>query len=115
MTFEEFQAYIQSGHPQENCPVARTLELLSGKWTSRVIYELEKAERMRFGQLKRNLAGITNTMLSGTLKALEERGIVEREQFYEVPLRVEYSLTEAGRAMLRIYYEMARWGSTYLS
>lgn len=115
MTFEEFQAYIQNGYPQENCPVARTLELLSGKWTSRVIYELEKAERMRFGQLKKNLSGITNTMLSGTLKALEERGIVEREQFCEVPLRVEYSLTEAGRAMLRIYYEMARWGSTYLS
>ena len=54
-------------------------------------------------------------MLSTTLKTLEERGIVERVQFNEVPLRVEYSLTEAGKAMLYIYYEMAKWGSTYLS
>ena len=76
---------------------------------------MEKADQLRFGQLKKNLTGITNTMLSTTLKTLEERGIVERVQFNEVPLRVEYSLTEAGKAMLYIYYEMAKWGSTYLS
>lgn len=76
---------------------------------------MEKANQLRFGQLKKNLAGITNTMLSATLKALEERGIVERVQYNEVPSRVEYSLTEAGKAMLHIYYEMAKWGSTYLS
>ena len=80
-----------------------------------MIYELEKADQLRFGQLKNNLEGITNTMLSSTLKILEDRGIVKREQFNEVPLRVEYSLTEAGRAMLHIYYEIAKWGSTYLS
>lgn len=115
MTFEAFQEYIQNENPKENCPVSKTLELLGGKWTSRVIYELEKAEQLRFGQLKKNLAGITNTMLSSSLKLLEARGIVERRQFNEVPLRVEYSLTEAGNAMLPIYYEMAKWGSTYLS
>lgn len=115
MTFEEFQEYIKNEYPQENCPVSKTLELLGGKWTSRVIYELEKADQLRFGQFKKNLTGITNTMLSTTLKTLEERGIVERVQFNEVPLRVEYSLTEAGKAMLYIYYEMAKWGSTYLS
>lgn len=115
MTFEEFQEYIKNEYPQENCLVSRTLELLDGKWTSRVIYELEKANQLRFGQLKKNLTGITNTMLSATLKTLEERGIVERVQYNEVPLRVEYSLTEAGKAMLYIYYEMAKWGSTYLS
>ena len=115
LTFEAFQEYIQNENPKENCPVSKTLELLGGKWTSRVIYELEKAEQLRFGQLKKNLAGITNTMLSSSLKLLEARGIVERRQFNEVPLRVEYSLTEAGNAMLPIYYEMAKWGSTYLS
>ncbi|MGN0686792.1 MAG: winged helix-turn-helix transcriptional regulator [Oscillospiraceae bacterium] len=115
MTFEEFREYIKNGTPQENCPVSKTLELLGGKWTSRVIYELEKTDQLRFGQLKKNLDGITNTMLSATLKILEERGIVERKQYNEVPLRVEYSLTEAGKSMLNIYYEMAKWGSTYLS
>lgn len=53
-------------------------------------------------------------MLSSTLKLLEKRGIVERKQFNEVPLRVEYSLTEAGKAMLHIYYELTKWGSKYL-
>lgn len=114
MTFEEFQKYIKNEVPAENCPVSRTLELFSGKWTSRVIYQLEKSDQLRFGQLKRNLSGITNTMLSSTLKTLEERGIVERKQFNEVPLRVEYSLTDAGKAMIHIYYEIAKWGDTYL-
>lgn len=114
MTFEEFQDYIRNDTPKKNCPVAKTLSLLSGKWTSRVIYELEKTDSIRFGQLKKNLDGINNTMLSGTLKLLEERGIVKRTQYNEVPLRVEYSLTKAGKDMLHIYYEMANWGSTYL-
>ena len=114
MTFEEFQEYIKNETPKVNCPVSKTLELLGGKWTSRVIYELEKADHLRFGQLKNNLEGITNTMLSSTLKILEARGIVERKQYNEVPLRVEYSLTDAGKAMLHIYYEMAKWGSVYL-
>lgn len=115
MTFEEFQNYIKNEKQPINCPVSRTLELLSGKWTSRVIYELEKSEQLRFGQLKKRLDVITNTMLSATLKVLEEQGIVERKQYNEVPLRVEYSLTEAGKAMITIFYEMAKWGSTYLS
>lgn len=114
MTFEEFQDYIKNDTPKENCPVSRTLELFDGKWTSRVLYQLQKTDHIRFGQLKKNLDGITNTMLSSTLKLLEKRGIVERKQFNEVPLRVEYSLTEAGKAMLHIYYEMAKWGSIYL-
>ena len=115
MTFEEFQEYIKNEDLQENCPVSKTLELLGGKWTSRVIYELEKTDQLRFGQLKKRVEGITNTMLSSTLKTLEERSIVERKQYNEVPLRVEYSLTEAGKAMLYIYYEIAKWGSIYLS
>ena len=116
MTFEEFQEFIQhTVVPAKNCPVARTLDLLSGKWTSRVIYELEKASPLRFGQLKKNLEGITNTMLSSTLKNLEEKGIIERKQYNEIPLRVEYTLTESGKAMLHIYYEITKWGNQYLS
>lgn len=53
MTFEEFQEYIKNEIPAENCPVSKTLELLGGKWTSRVIYELEKTNQLRFGQLKK--------------------------------------------------------------
>ncbi len=115
MTFKEFQESIKTKIPTGNCPVSKTLDLLSGRWNSRVIYELEKVNQIRFGQLKKNLSGISNTMLSNTLKTLEEQGIVKRKQYNEVPLRVEYSLTEAGKAMLHIYYEIAKWGSIYLS
>lgn len=115
MTFEEFREYIKKQTPPEDCPVANTLDLLAGKWASQIIYELEKADYLRFGELKNNLTGITNTMLSNTLKNLEKRGIVKRKQYNEVPLRVEYSLSKAGKEMLPIYYEMAKWGSTYLN
>ena len=114
MTFDEFKKSIKTSVPKQNCPVSRTLDILSGKWTSRVIYELEKQEHIRFGELKKNLGGITNTMLSNTLKDLEDKGIVIREQYNEIPPHVEYSLSDSGRAMLSIYYEIAKWGSQYL-
>ena len=60
------------------------------------------------------MPAITSAMLSSTLKALESKGIVVRKQFNEIPLRVEYSLSESGKAMLSIYYEMAIWGEKYL-
>lgn len=113
ITLKEFEHGIKTADPTENCPVARTLELLNGKWTSRIIFELQKSETIRFGQLKRNLRDITNTMLSSTLKSLEDAKIVNRTQYDEMPVRVEYSLTEAGREMLPIYYEMAKWGSKH--
>lgn len=114
MTFEEFKEFMKTTTPDEFCPVTRTLDLLSGKWTTKIIYELEKTEYIRFGQLKHNLNGITNTMLSATLKDLESKGIVKRIQYNEIPPHVEYSLTEAGKDMLSIYYEIAKWGHKYL-
>ncbi len=113
LTLEEFREGIRTAEPEENCPVAKTLELLTGKWTARIMFELQKAETVRFGELKRNLGSITNTMLSSTLKALEEDGLVRRRQYDEMPVRVEYSLTEAGQDMLPVFYEMAKWGSRF--
>lgn len=114
MTFKEFQAGIKTAEPIKNCPVSGTLELLGGKWTSRVIFELQKADSIRFGELKHHLDGITNTMLSSTLKKLEDNGIVERVQYREMPVRVEYNLTAAGKKMLPIFYEIAVWGAEHL-
>lgn len=113
MTYSEFQQLIKDEPATENCPVSRTLKLLSGRWTSYVIYELQKHESIRFGELKNKLDGITNSMLSSTLKTLEAEGIVIREQFNEIPPHVEYSLSEAGRDMMAIYYEIAKWGEKY--
>ena len=114
MTAEEYLQRVLSGDVQERCPMRRTLELLSGKWRTHIIYELCKRPTCRFGELKRAVPRITNTMLTSTLRDLDRLGIVRREQFNEIPPRVEYSLTEKGRALLPVFFELAKWGETYL-
>lgn len=114
MTAEEYLQRVLSGDVQERCPMRRTLELLSGKWRTHIIYELCKHPSCRFGELKRAVPRITNTMLTSTLRDLEQLGIVRREQFNEIPPRVEYSLTEKGRALLPVFFELAKWGEAYL-
>lgn len=113
MTPEEYLQRVLTSPVSDNCPMRRTLELLSGKWRTHVIYALCKKECCRFGELKKTVPGITNTMLSSTLKDLEELDILHREQFNEIPPHVEYSLTEKGRALLPIFAELAKWGEKY--
>ena len=114
MTEEEYLQRVLSGPVREDCPVRRTLELLSGKWRTHVIYELCKKPSCRFGELRKAIPRITNTMLTATLRDLEGLGIVHREQFNEIPPHVEYSLTEKGRGLLPVFTELAKWGETYL-
>ena len=97
-----------------DCPVSKTLELLQGKWTLYVIFELSKTDSIRFGELKKRLPDITNTMLASTLRFLAEHGLVSRVQCNEIPPHVEYSLSEAGRALYPIFTEIGKWGSKYL-
>mgnify|MGYP003405336065 CR=1 FL=1 len=98
----------------ENCPVRKTLELLSGKWKTHIIYELCKNLSMRFGELKKAYPAITNTMLTNTLRELENIGIVHREQYNEIPPHVEYSLTDKGRELLPVFFEIYKWGKKNL-
>lgn len=114
LTAEEYLNRIMTKEVSDNCPMRRTLELLSGKWRTHVIYELCKKPVCRFGELKKALPRITNTMLTATLKDLEEVGIVHREQYNEIPPRVEYSLTEKGKALLPVFTELAKWGEENL-
>ena len=114
MTAEEYLQKILSTNPKDDCPMRKTLELISGKWRTHIIYELCKKPTCRFGELKKLLPNITNTMLTSTLRDLEEYGIVHREQFNEIPPHVEYSLTEKGKALLPAFLELAKWGENYL-
>ena len=84
-TAEAYLEKIMTGPIQEDCPVHRTLELLSGKWRAHMIYELCKHPSMRFSELKRAYPHITNTTLTNTLRDLETLGIVNSEQFNEIP------------------------------
>ncbi|MCD7892638.1 MAG: helix-turn-helix transcriptional regulator [Erysipelotrichaceae bacterium] len=114
MELEDISAKIENTDLNEDCPVEKTIDLLAGKWTTRIIYQLLMNDVLRFGEFKRNIPEITNAMLSSTLKELEGKGIINRKQYNEVPLRVEYSLTDAGKAMLPIFMEMGKWGINYL-
>ena len=113
-TAEEYLKRILADEVSDNCPMRRTLELLSGKWRTHIIYELCKKPSCRFGELKKAVPKITNTMLTSTLRDLEQWGIVNREQFNEIPPHVEYSLTEKGRALLPVFFEIAKWGENHL-
>ncbi|MGN1344590.1 MAG: winged helix-turn-helix transcriptional regulator [Traorella sp.] len=114
ISYENYQKLVLKSNPEADCPVKKLLTIFSGKWHIRIIFELTKAERLRFGELKKRIGNITNTMLTNTLKDLEQNGIVKREQFNEIPPHVEYSLSTSGKEMYKIFYEMALWGSKYL-
>ncbi len=95
------------------CPVCRTAELVCGKWTLLLIRDLA-AGRARFCELERSLGGISPRTLSLRLRALEEEGVLERHTYPEMPPRVEYALTEKGRALVPIVEEMRAFGERWL-
>lgn len=95
------------------CPVCRTAEVISGKWTLLVIRDLADGAS-RFCELERSLEGISPRTLSLRLRALEEEGVVERHTYPEVPPRVEYALTEKGRALVPLIDDMRRYGDRWI-
>ncbi len=97
----------------DSCPVCRTADIVCGKWTLLIIRDLADG-RSRFCELERSLAGISPRTLSLRLRALEEEGIVERRTYAEVPPRVEYALTEKGRALVPIIEDMRTYGRRWL-
>src|ERR671914_1820023 len=99
--------------PNSDCPVCRTADIVCGKWTLLVIRDLAES-RARFCELERSLEGISPRTLSLRLRALEEEGIVARKTFPEVPPRVEYALTEKGRALVPIIEDMRAFGREWL-
>jgi len=113
---EEFKAKVGNVIVTEsgNCPVMPVIAMLQGKWKLQVIYELCIKEPMRFGELRKMLASVTNTALTNALKELEKDGLVNRQQFNEIPPRVEYSLTDKGRELLPVFNAIANWGLRYV-
>jgi DNA-binding HxlR family transcriptional regulator len=97
----------------ETCPVCRTSEIVCAKWTLLLVRDLAEG-RSRFCELERSLTGISPRTLSLRLRALELEGIVERQTYPEVPPRVEYALTEKGRALLPIIDAMRAYGDRWL-
>ena len=116
MTYDGFKENVGSIILTEhgNCPVTPVIQMLQGKWKLQIIYELCIQSPMRFGELKKILSPITNTMLTNALKELEADELVHREQYNEIPPRVEYALTEKGRDLLPVFYAISQWGLKYI-
>ena len=102
-----------SAESNSTCPVCRTAEVVCGKWTLLLIRDLAEGSS-RFCELERSLEGISPRTLSLRLRALEEEGIVERHTYPEVPPRVEYALTEKGRALVPLIEDMRSYGTHWL-
>lgn len=92
--------------------IERTLAVIGGKWTVQILRDLFDGTR-RFGQLQQSLGGVSPKMLIARLRELEERGLVTRTLYPEIPPRVEYSLTDDGRTLRPIVDAMAAWGRTH--
>ena len=94
------------------CPVATTVQLIGSKWKLLILRNL-LARPWRFNELKKDLAGISQKVLTDSLRSLENDGIVTRTVYPEIPPRVEYSLTELGRSLKPILDAMQSWGEEY--
>ena len=94
----------------DNCPLTYALNFIGGKWRLPIIWALSKNGTMRYNELKRSIDGITNMMLTQSLKELELNGIINRKQYIEIPPRVEYSLTENGEELIPALKALASWG-----
>lgn len=92
-----------------NCGVTKTLKIIGSKWTILLLHNLFD-EKKRFGELEHSLTGISPKTLSFRLKELEKAGIVKKKVFAEVPLHVEYLLTQRGKSLSKVFDEMAKWG-----
>jgi len=96
-----------------NCAVAATAEIIGTKWTSLILHDLSEGPR-RFMELEHSCPGISPRTLSERLDMLEGQGVLMRRSYPESPPRVEYELTEKGRALLPVIREMRRFGRAWM-
>lgn len=93
----------------ENCPVRKSLHILGGKWTLLILYHIND-QKVRYGELKRKIPGISEKMLIQELKQLVENQLINKKSFPQIPPRVEYTLSEKGFNALPIIEQLATFG-----
>lgn len=94
------------------CPVATTVALIGSKWKLLIIRNLLQRP-WRFNELKRDLTGISQKVLTDSLRSMEENGLITRTVYPEVPPRVEYALSDLGQTLKPILDSMVEWGNAY--
>ena len=96
----------------DQCPMEVGLNILSGKWKLRILWQVSKGP-VRFNELQRLLGAITTKTLTSQLRELEEQGIVRRTVYPETPPKVEYTLTELGETIQPVLKALCDWGTNY--
>lgn len=109
------KTFLDTPDEVKNCPIYKTMEIFQGKWNTWILFELGRNESLRFGELKKAIPGISNTVLSNALKDLEERKLVERVQYNEIPPRVEYSATQNAKDLREVFDAMWKWGERHIA
>lgn len=97
--------------PEKKAHVDQIVPLLHGKWELQIMMEVCRADVLRFGEYKKRLPQITNSVLTAALRNLEAWGLIIRTQYNEIPPRVEYTPTEKGKSLLPVCYEIIKWGA----
>ncbi|MRJ10342.1 transcriptional regulator [Ornithobacterium rhinotracheale] len=92
-----------------DCPIRNIITRFSNKWAILILYSLEKQSPMRFNELRKNIADISQKMLTSNLRTLEEDGLIHRKIFAEIPPRVEYSLSKRGKSLIPHLNALILW------
>lgn len=95
------------------CPLEYGLDIFGGKWKSRIICVLAEQETLRYSVLRREMSNITDAVLTTALRELSADEIIDRQQFDEIPPRVEYRLIEKGKSVVPILQSICRWSGIY--
>ena len=94
------------------CPLNRALGLIGGKWKMQILCSLYNNGPTRYNQLKKTLDGVSNTVLANALREMEEDRLVTRREYLEVPVRVEYAITEPCKRLIPILDQLGDWSMT---
>jgi DNA-binding HxlR family transcriptional regulator len=105
--------HINPEYPPEFCPIRDVMALASDKWSILIILHLGYFSVLRFNELKKKVYGISSKVLSERLKQLEGDGYLNRELYAEVPIRVEYALTNLGHSYLQKLLDLAEWADVH--
>lgn len=97
---------------KETCPIIYALSIIGQKWKIPILWHLADEDKpLRYNELKRSIPTITNIMLTKSLQELEEHNLIIRKQYEVVPPKVEYSLSERGKTLIPILYNIHAWGA----
>ncbi len=91
------------------CPMQKVADILGGKWKLSILCSLSADGATRYNELLRRIGGISNTMLAKSLREMESAGLITRHEYLEIPVRVEYEITDATRKLLPILSQLAAW------